>query len=42
MQFVSWIHDADLLGSTDYLIAREEIDGVINIASPNPLRNRES
>ena len=41
MQFVSWIHDADFLGSIDYLIARDEIDGVVNIASPNPLRNRE-
>ena len=41
MQFVSWIHDADFLGSVDYLIARDEIDGVVNIASPNPLRNRE-
>src|ERR1700683_1630793 len=41
MQFVSWIHDADFLGSIDFLIARDEIDGVVNIASPNPLRNRE-
>jgi len=41
MQFVSWIHDADFLGSIDYLIARDEIGGVVNIASPNPLRNRE-
>jgi hypothetical protein len=41
MQFVSWIYDADFLGSIDYLIARDEIDGVVNIASPNPLRNRE-
>ena len=41
LQFVSWIHDADFLQSIDYLIARDEIDGVVNIASPNPLRNRE-
>jgi NAD dependent epimerase/dehydratase family enzyme len=41
MQFVSWIHDADFLGSIDYLIARDEIDGGVNIASPNPLRNRD-
>jgi NAD dependent epimerase/dehydratase family enzyme len=40
-QFVSWIHDADFLRSIDYLIARDEINGVVNIASPNPLRNRE-
>jgi uncharacterized protein (TIGR01777 family) len=41
LQFVSWIHDADFLQSIDYLIARDEIDGVVNIASPNPIRNRE-
>jgi uncharacterized protein (TIGR01777 family) len=40
-QFVSWIHDADFLRSIDYLIARDEIDGPVNIASPNPLWNRE-
>jgi len=41
LQFVSWIHDADFVGSIDYLIALDEIDGAVNIASPNPLRNRE-
>jgi len=40
-QFVSWIHDEDFLRSIDYLIARDEIDGVVNIASPTPLGNRE-
>jgi uncharacterized protein len=40
-QFVSWIHDVDFLRSIDYLIARDEIDGPVNIASPNPLPNRE-
>ena len=40
-QFVSWIHDADFLRSIEYLIAREGMDGVVNIASPNPLPNRE-
>jgi uncharacterized protein len=40
-QFVSWIHDKDFLRSIDYLIARDEIEGVVNIASPNPLPNRE-
>jgi uncharacterized protein (TIGR01777 family) len=41
LQFVSWIHDTDFLRSIDFLIARDEIDGAVNIASPNPLRNRE-
>jgi uncharacterized protein (TIGR01777 family) len=41
LQFVSWVHDADFLRSIDYLIARDEFDGIVNIASPNPLPNRE-
>jgi uncharacterized protein (TIGR01777 family) len=40
-QFVSWIHDADFLRSIDFLIVRDEIDGAVNLASPNPLPNRE-
>jgi len=35
------LHDADFLRSIEYLIAREGMDGVVNIASPNPLPNRE-
>ncbi len=38
-QFVSWIHDADFARAIDLLIAREEFTGVVNVASPNPLRN---
>jgi uncharacterized protein (TIGR01777 family) len=40
-QFVSWIHDTDFLRSIEFLIAREELDGPINLAAPNPLPNRE-
>uniref|UniRef100_Q02AG3 NAD-dependent epimerase/dehydratase n=1 Tax=Solibacter usitatus (strain Ellin6076) TaxID=234267 RepID=Q02AG3_SOLUE len=40
-QFVSWIHDADFVRAIDMLIAREEFEGVVNLASPNPLPNRE-
>jgi len=38
-QFVSWIHEADFVRAIDSLIAREEITGVVNLASPSPLRN---
>jgi uncharacterized protein (TIGR01777 family) len=38
-QFVSWIHEADFVRALDLLIAREEFSGVVNLASPNPLRN---
>jgi uncharacterized protein (TIGR01777 family) len=39
-QFVSWIHDADFVRAVDWLIAREDFTGIVNIASPNPLPNR--
>ena len=40
-QFVSWVHAADFARAVDFLIAREDLDGPVNIASPNPLPNRE-
>lgn len=40
-QFVSWIHEADLVRAVDFLIAREQLEGVVNLASPHPLPNRE-
>ncbi len=40
-QFVSWIHEADFVRAIDFLITREELSGVVNLASPNPLPNHE-
>jgi uncharacterized protein (TIGR01777 family) len=40
-QYVSWIHEADFVRAIYFLIEREDIDGAINLASPNPLPNRE-
>ena len=40
-QYVSWIHEDDFARAVEFLIAHEELDGPINIASPNPLPNRE-
>ena len=40
-QFVSWIHGQDFVRSVDWLIAREDFSGVVNLASPNPLPNAE-
>ena len=40
-QFVSWVHDVDFVRAVDFLIARPDLDGCINIASPNPLPNRD-
>jgi uncharacterized protein (TIGR01777 family) len=40
-QFVSWIHEADFIRAIDLLIARPDLSGPINLASPNPLPNRD-
>ena len=40
-QYVSWIHDVDFVRAIEFLIANESMDGVLNIASPAPLPNRE-
>jgi uncharacterized protein (TIGR01777 family) len=40
-QYVSWIHDADYIRATEFLIAHTEIDGPVNLCSPNPLPNRD-
>jgi uncharacterized protein (TIGR01777 family) len=40
-QFVSWIHDVDFVRAIEFLIARTDLDGRINISSPNPLLNRD-
>ena len=40
-QFISWIHEADFARAIDLLIAREDFCGVVNLASPNPLPNRD-
>jgi uncharacterized protein len=39
-QYVSWVHEADFARAVDYLISNENIEGPINVASPNPLPNR--
>ena len=36
-QYVSWIHHEDFSRAIDFLIARTDIDGAVNLASPNPL-----
>ncbi len=40
-QYVSWIHESDFVRAMDLLIAREDLSGIVNLASPNPLPNRE-
>jgi uncharacterized protein len=39
-QYVSWIHDADYIAATEFLI-HNSLDGAVNLASPHPLPNRD-
>ena len=38
-QFVSWIHEADFLRGLHWLIEHPELDGPVNLCSPEPLPN---
>jgi uncharacterized protein (TIGR01777 family) len=40
-QYVSWIHDRDFVRAVYWLIDHPELDGPVNLASPNPLPNAE-
>jgi uncharacterized protein (TIGR01777 family) len=40
-QFVSWVHHVDFVRAVGFLIARSDLDGCINVSSPNPLPNRD-
>jgi hypothetical protein len=40
-QWVSWIHEDDFARAVEFVIEREDLEGQVNIASPNPERNRE-
>ena len=39
--YVSWIHERDFVCAVELLLAREDLEGAINLASPNPLPQRE-
>ncbi|MEV5164607.1 TIGR01777 family oxidoreductase [Streptomyces werraensis] len=40
-QYVSWIHDEDFVRAVEFLIAREDVEGAVNLAAPGPLPQRE-
>lgn len=40
-QYISWIHYEDFVAAVKWLIARDDVDGVMNVAAPNPLPNAE-
>lgn len=40
-QYVSWIHETDFVRALQWIIEHPELSGAINLASPNPLPNKE-
>lgn len=40
-QFMSWIHLEDFVAAVRWLIDRDDIEGAVNVAAPNPLPNGE-
>jgi len=40
-QYVSWIHDADVVRAVSWLIEHDSISGAVNLTAPNPLPNEE-
>ena len=40
-QFVSWIHDRDFVRAVAFLLARDDLEGAVNLAAPNPLSQRD-
>jgi uncharacterized protein len=40
-QFVSWMHEEDFCRAVEWIIAREDLSGAVNMAAPNPLPNTE-
>jgi uncharacterized protein (TIGR01777 family) len=40
-QFMSWIHYEDFVAAVRWLIDRDDIQGAVNVAAPNPLSNAE-
>jgi hypothetical protein len=40
-QFISWIHEHDFVAAVRFLMDRDDIAGIVNVAAPNPLPNEE-
>jgi uncharacterized protein (TIGR01777 family) len=40
-QFMSWVHHEDFVAAVRWLIDRDDIEGAVNVAAPNPLPNAE-
>ncbi len=40
-QYVSWIHEHDFIAAVNFLIARDDLSGAVNLCAPQPLPNQE-
>jgi hypothetical protein len=40
-QYMSWIHEHDLIAAIDLLVRRDDLHGAVNLAAPNPLPYRD-
>lgn len=40
-QYMSWIHETDYCRAAEWLISRDDISGVVNLAASTPLTNRD-
>lgn len=40
-QYMSWIHEEDFVRAVMWLIQHDELEGPVNLASPNPLTNAD-
>jgi NAD dependent epimerase/dehydratase family enzyme len=40
-QFVSWIHQLDYCRAVEWLTTHKDIEGPVNLAAPEPIRNGE-
>jgi uncharacterized protein (TIGR01777 family) len=40
-QYISWIHHADFVRAVQFLVDRDDISGVVNVAAPEPLPNAD-
>lgn len=38
-QYMSWIHERDFVRAVEWLLEHDLVDGVVNLASPNPVPN---
>lgn len=40
-QWMSWIAVEDVMGAIDFLLANDQISGVVNMTAPNPVQNQD-